>query len=105
MFEKKYYSAHHDFKTGFLCKFTLFLGAVLIIIYLLTKLIAIVGNKDISIIEAIYEFSQSNAAGAALAFGVILIAVGIMLYFLHCQFVKLAKIADEVEKEELEDAK
>jgi hypothetical protein len=70
----------------------------------LTKLIAIVGNQDISIIEAIRGFSQSSAADATLAFGVILIAIGFMLYFLHCQFVKLAKIADEIEKEgELEE--
>ena len=106
MFEKKYYSANYDFKTGVLCRFTLFLGATLIVTYLLAKFIAItVGNQNINIIQVIYEFSQTTTADATLAFGVILLAIGIMLYFLHCQFEKLAKIADEIEKEELEEVK
>ena len=105
MFKKKYYSARYDFKTGFFYKFTLFLGVALLAIYLLTKLIAItIGNQDVHIIRAIYEFSQSNSAEVVLAFSLILIAIGFMLYFLHCQFAKLAKIVEEIEKEgELEE--
>ncbi len=101
MFKKKYYSARYDFKTDFFCKFTLFLGAVLLAIYLLAKIIALtIGNQDVRIIQVIYEFSQSNSAETVLAFSLILIAIGLMLYFLHCQFAKLAKIAEEIEKDE-----
>ena len=105
MFKKKYHSAHYDFKTGFFYKFTLFLGVVLLAIYLLAKLIATtIGNQDAHIIRAIYEFSQSNSAEVVFAFSLILIAIGFMSYFLHCQFAKLAKIVEEIEKdEELEE--
>ena len=107
MFKKKYYSAHYDFKTGFFYKFTLFLGITLLAIYLLTKLIALtIGNQDVHIIQVIYEFSQSNSVEVILAFSLILIAIGFMLYFLHRQFAKLAKIVEEIEKEEgLEEEK
>jgi len=107
MFKKKYYSARYDFKTGFFYKFILFLGVALLAIYLLAKLIAItIGNQDAYIIRAVYEFSQSNSAQAVLAFSLILIAIGFMLYFLHCQFAKLAKIVEEIEKDEgLEEIK
>lgn len=101
MFKRKYYSARYDFKTGFFCKFILFLGVALLAIYLLAKLIATtIGNQDAHIIRAIYEFSQSNSAEVVLAFSLILIAIGFMLYFLHCQFAKLAKIVEEIENEE-----
>ena len=101
MFKKKYYSARYDFKTGFFCKFTLFLGVILLAVYLLAKLSAqTVGNPDVRIFQVIYEFSQSNSAEVVLAFSLILIAIGFMLYFLHCQFAKLAKIVEEIENEE-----
>lgn len=50
--------------------------------------------------KQIYDFSQTTYPNSLLAFSIILFAIGIILYFFHCQFSKLAKIADEIEKAE-----
>ena len=79
-------SVQHDFKTGILCRFTLMLGIILLIIYAL--------EKSLSPIDL-----ASNAVEALLALSIIFIGVGILLYFISCQFAKLAKIAEEIENE------
>ena len=35
-----------------------------------------------------------------IAFSIIFLGVGVILYFFQCQFAKLAKIADEIECDE-----
>jgi hypothetical protein len=60
----------------------------------------ITGKGSSGIPLQIYEFSQTTIPVSLLAFSFIFLAVGIILYFFHCQFAKLAKIADEIEKGE-----
>ena len=104
MLKKRYFSAHNDFKTGFLCKFTLFFGIFLLIIYLFLKASSFIINSGTSgFVGQIYDFSQTTYPNSILAISMILIFVGIVLYFFNCQFAKLAKIADEIENEEFED--
>ena len=105
MFKKRYFSAKDDFKTGFFCKLTLFFGLVLFLIYLFTKISAfIIGEDGIGLAKQIYDFSRTSAPNSILAFSIILIGIGVILYFFYYQFAKLAKIADEIEKSEnLED--
>ncbi len=105
MFKKRYFSAKDDLKTGFFCKLTLFFGLVLFLIYLFTKISAlIIGEDSIGLAKQIYDFSQTSAPNSILAFSIILLGIGVILYFFYCQFAKLAKIADEIEKSEnLED--
>ena len=101
MIKKRYFSAQDDFKTGFFCKFTLFLGFFLLIIFLFSKISAfIIGENSSGIARQIYDFSLTSYPNSILAFSIILLAVGAIFYFFHCQFTKLAKIADEIEKSE-----
>jgi len=101
MFKKKYFSAQEDFRTGLLCKVTLFLGFVLLIIFLFSKISAIIiGENSSGLAKQIYDFSQTSYPNSILAFSIILLGIGAILYFFHCQFTKLAKIAEEIEKSE-----
>ena len=101
MFKKRYFSAHDDFKTGFFCKLTLFLGLALLLIFIFSIISAlIIGENSSGFAKQIYDFSQTYYPNSILAFSIILFGVGFILYFFHCQFSKLAKIADEIEKAE-----
>jgi hypothetical protein len=101
MFKKRYFSARSDFKTGIFCKLAFILGMSLLIISLF--FIAgsfLIGEGSAGILQQIYDFSKTTHPTSILAFSIIIIAVGFILYFFHCQLAKLAKIADEIENEE-----
>jgi len=101
MFKKRYFSAHSDFKTGFLCKLAFFLGIVLLIVsifFIASSFLIDEGSQGFY--QQIYDFSQTTYPNSILAFSIIFFAVGFILYFFYCQFAKLAKIADEIEKGE-----
>jgi hypothetical protein len=101
MIKKRYFSTQDDFKTGFTCKLTLFFGFFLFFIFLFSKLIAfIVGENSTGIFKQIYDFSETSAPNSILAISLILFAIGVILYFFHCQFAKLARIAEDIEKSE-----
>ena len=101
MFKKRYFSAKSDYKTGIFCKLSFFLGIVLLILYLFFTVSSfLIGEGNSGILQQIYDFSQTTYPNSILAFSLILLAVGVILYFFHCQFAKLAKIADEIEKGE-----
>ena len=67
------------------------MGVALLTIYIILKLVPL---------EALNELSQSGVPETILAFSIILLGVGFILYFFNCMFCKLSKIADEIEKEE-----
>ena len=101
MLKKRYFSANSDFKTGFLCKLTLFLGILLLIVFIFLKVSSFMIEKESEgFLGQIYELTQTTIPDSILAFSIIFLGVGIILYFFHCQFAKLAKIADEIENEE-----
>jgi hypothetical protein len=87
MVKKHIFSAHNDLKTGLFCKFFLILGCVFLILY---------------IVEVVaHPLNLSNdATGSILAFTILFIGLGLISYFFSCQFAKLSKIAEEVEKDE-----
>ena len=87
MVKKHLFSAHNDLKTGFFCKFFLALGCILIILYLVETLLHPVGLSD-------------SVTGTILAFAILSLGFGLILYFFSCQFAKLSKIAEEVENDE-----
>jgi len=103
MFKKRFHSVYSDFKTSFFCKLFLFIGIFFIIIFVLLKLINFFLNEGSSgFLKDLFVFSKTTYPESILSFSIIFIAVGIILYFFQCQFSKLAKIADEIEKEESE---
>ena len=101
MFKERRFSAHEDFKTGIFCKLSLFLGFFLLLFYAFLKIISLfIGQNNTGFIQTIYDLSQSSVADSIIAFSIVFLGVGFILYFFHLQFVKLSKIADEIENEE-----
>ena len=98
MNKERHFSAYYDFRTGFFYKLSILLGIILIIIYASLKIIStFIKEESTGWVKALYDFSQSSKSEAIIAFAIILLAVGIILYFFHYQFSKLAKIAEEIE--------
>jgi hypothetical protein len=87
MGKKHFFSAHSDFKTGFFCKFFITIGCILFIIYALEGLAHLLQLND-------------EAAGTILAFAILSLGLGLISYFFSCQFAKLSKIAEDIEKDE-----
>ncbi len=101
MFKERHFSARNDFRTGIFCKLSLFLGFFLLIFYVFLKIISLfIGQNNTGFIQTIYDLSQSSVADSIIAFSIVFLGVGFILYFFHLQFVKLSKIADEIENEE-----
>ncbi len=101
MFKERRFSAHEDFRTGIFCKLSLFLGFFLLLFYVFLKIISLfIGQNDTGFLQTIYDLSQSSVADSIIAFSIVFLGVGFILYFFHLQFVKLSKIADEIENEE-----
>lgn len=87
MGKKHFFSAHSDFKTGFLCKIFLIIGCILFIVYAVE-----VGVRPFQLNE--------DAVGTILAFSILFLGLGLISYFFSCQFAKLSKIAEEIENDE-----
>ena len=87
MGKKHFFSVHSDLKTGFLCKVSLIIGCILFILYA---------------VEAAAHPLQvgDDTNGIVLAFSILFLGLGLILYFFSCQFAKLSKIAEEVENDE-----
>jgi len=104
MIKKRDFPIKKNFKTGFLYKFFLFIGIILLSIFIFIRVIVLFITEDsLGFSKQIYDFSQTNYPNSILAFSIIFLAVTAILYFFYCQFVKLAKIADEIE-DDLDDS-
>jgi len=103
MIKKRFFPPSYDFKTGVFYRLSLFLGFILLFIFIFLKL----GSMFIDVSDAsgffrwFYDVSHSTVSESIVALAVICIGVGVILFFLHYQFVKLSEIAEEVEKGEL----
>ena len=96
-------SAFDDFKTGIASKFLLFLGVIFVVIYIIFKGIStFMTQEENGFLRLIYNFAHSNYLDPIFAFSIISIGTGLILYFIHLQFVKLADIARELEEEKIE---
>jgi hypothetical protein len=100
MIKNRYYSAYNDFKTGILYKIFLIIGFIFLFIFILLILISKISdiNNSIGILKYLYDLSISNFPDILISFSIILISIGLILYFFKRQFEKLAEIADEIEK-------
>jgi len=77
-------------KTNPTCIFLLTVGLILLAIYIIDSLTNILSIGE-------------STLGIILAFTIIILGVGLILYFFGCLFNKLATIADEIEQECLEE--
>lgn len=83
--KKRTLSVYSDHKTGFFCKLCIIIGILLLIIYLLETTAHIFGLTD-------------GTTGSMLGFSVLLLGIGILLFFFSYLFGKLAQIAEEIEQ-------
>jgi len=101
MFEEKRFSTHNDFRTGFFGKLSLLLGIILLIFYVFIKVISLfIDQNNTGFLQFLYDLSQYKTADTIIAFSIVFLGFGIILYFFHLQFAKLSKISDEIENEE-----
>jgi len=98
MFKKKYFDTGYDFKTGFLSKIFFSLAVILLIIFLILSFFSLSFNHSTGIAKNLYEISISTIPETILSFSLIFFAAGFISYFFYRQFVKLAEIAEEIEK-------
>ena len=77
-------------KTSPTCIFLFAIGIILLAIYIIDSLTNILGIDE-------------STLGIILAFTIIILGVGFILYFFGCLFNKLATIADEIEQECLDE--
>ena len=100
MFKKRIFSVYDDFRTGLFSKLSLFLGVILLLIYVFLKIVSfLIGEDSGSFFSLIYDLANYGFAESVIAFSIVFFGIGFVLYFLHLQFVKLAKIADEFEED------
>jgi len=101
MFEEKRFSTHNDFRTGFFGKLTLLIGLILLISYVFIKVISLFINQNkTGFLQFLYNISQSKTSDTIIAFSIVFLGFGFILYFFHLQFAKLSKISEEIENEE-----
>jgi hypothetical protein len=74
-------------KTGLFSKLFIVLGIVLLLIFLVEASLRPIGLSD-------------GVTGAMLAFAILCIGLGVLLYFFVLQFAKLSEIAEEIEADE-----
>jgi hypothetical protein len=99
--KKRSFPVHYDFKTGLLCKFFLFIGSLLFILFIFLKIFSFLSiDKTQDLLGSIYHLSISNIPDTTLGFSIIFLGIGLILYFFQHQFAKLAEIADEIEQDE-----
>ena len=91
--KKRIYPANYDFGTGFFSHLFLIIGSILLLIYLNENY----NPYNLSLTQSMLEI--------ILSFSIIFIGLGMLLYLLHYLFMKLSRIADEVEKELIEEEK
>ncbi len=100
MFKKRNFSVYNDFRTGFFSKISLALGVFLLIVYAFLKIVSLLASENNGgFLGLIYDLANSGFAESVIAFSIVFLGVGFVLYFLHLQFVKLAKISDDLEEE------
>jgi len=83
MIKKRTISLYGKSKITVFCKCCLALGVVFLVTFII-----------LSILSAF-----AAQANVLLAFSILLLGIGAILYFFHYQFAKLAKIANEIENE------
>ena len=89
MIKKRNLSVHSDLKTGFFSKFLIILGFVFLAFFIIEKLF-------------LFIILDENILGTILAFAILFLGAGFIIYFFYCQLAKLSKIADEIENENTE---
>ena len=99
MIKKRYISIYNSNRMKAYFRFFLVIGIILTIFYIIINISLIFVNENSTGLGLeIYNFSQTNIYNSLLPFSIIFYAIAVIFYFFNCQFLKLEKIADEIEK-------
>ena len=105
MFKERHFSVHNDFRTGFFSKLSIIFGIFLLIFYVFLNVISLfIDQNKTGFFQLLYDISQSSITNSIIAFSIVFLGVGLILYFFHFLFVRLSKIADEIENDEENEA-
>jgi hypothetical protein len=84
---------YQDFRTGLLAKGFMFLGALILISYLVIQgLLSLLIHGE--------SYLEWDNISSWLSLSLVFIVIGIILYFIHLQLMKLGKIMEELETEQ-----
>ncbi|MFH1013130.1 MAG: hypothetical protein V1769_01300 [Thermoplasmatota archaeon] len=101
MFRERHFSVQNDFHTGFFSRLFFIFAFILVVLILFIAIIgmsfAIETNGIIGVIVGLYH---SSIIDVLLAFLIITVGLGGILYFFNRQFAKLNEIAKELDDEE-----
>ncbi len=100
MIKNKHYSVYSDFKTGILYKIFISVGIIFITIFISLKITSKIPFENIGFLNYFYNISTSQFPEIILSISILLLSFGLILYFLNLQFLKLSKIANEIENKE-----
>ena len=100
MIRKKFFSVKNDFRTGILSRVFLALAFILFFCIMIILTIGILfSNETNGIIGIVVGFYHSSVIDILLAFLIITVGLGGILWFFNRQFVKLDIIANEFDED------
>jgi len=101
MFRERHFSVQNDFRTGFFSRLFFIFAFILFVLIIFITIIGIsFSNETNGIIGVIVGLYHSSIIDVLLAFLIIAVGLGGILYFFNRQFAKLNEIAKELDDEE-----
>jgi len=88
-------------KTFFLSKILLVIGIILAFLYIFSYILDILNLENANVV--FHYLASSKINEIILAFSILSIGLGIIVYFFYTQFKKLSDIAEEIESGKEED--
>lgn len=100
MIKERHFSVNNDFHTGFFSKIFFILAFIIFLVVMFCVIIGLLFPTETSgIIGLIVGIAQSSTVDMLVAFLIITLGIGFILFFFKRQFDKLDEIAKEFEKE------
>ena len=89
---------YNDFSTGLASKWLIFFGVVLFIVYgICTAIHFFIADQSEGFFALCSGFVNAGYNDIILAFAILSVGIGLLLWFFHRQFSKLAEIAEDIE--------
>ena len=100
MIKERHFSVNDDFRTGFFSKIFFIIAFIIFLVVIFSVIVGLIFPTATSgIIGLIVGIAQSSTIDILVAFLIITLGIGVILFFFRRQFGKLDEIAKEFEKE------
>jgi len=93
--KERIWSYKSGLKTFFLSKILLIIGVVLAFLYIFIYILDVLNLENAN--SVFYYLTSSKISEIILAFSILSIGLGIIVYFFYTQFKKLSDIAEDIE--------